>query len=71
MKTRKNWFKDEDYEEKLKLETENKRVCKECGYTTLIPSYKKRIVCKRCGYWVFRNKKDEFEYRMNEQLKKK
>lgn len=67
----KNYFKDEDYEEKLKLEAENKRICKHCGYSILIPAHKKNKLCKTCGHWVFRNDKDEFEYRMNEQLKRK
>lgn len=63
----KNYFKDKDYEEKLEFETKNKRICKNCKYTTLIPGYKKRILCKRCGHWVFRNDKDEFEFRKDEQ----
>lgn len=75
---KKNYFKDEDYEEKLKLENANKRICKHCEYSTLIPSHLKKKLCKRCGHWVFRDAKDEFEYRkdefkhrMKEQLKRK
>ncbi len=66
MSRRKNWFKDKAYEEQLKLEAENKRVCKHCGYTTMIPSHKKRVICVNCKHWVFRDTKDEFEYRKDE-----
>lgn len=48
-------------------------VCKRCGYTNrLIYSEKKmqeKRICKHCGYYVFRNKKDEFEFRLGNLLK--
>lgn len=71
MSRRKNWFRDKAYDEQLKLEEENKRVCKYCGYTMMIPSYKKKIECVNCRHFVFRDAKDEFEYRMKEQMNKR
>ena len=71
MSSRNSKFKDKAYDEQLRLETENKRVCKHCGYTVMIPSYKKRIECVRCRHFVFRHSKDEFEYRMKEQMNKR
>ena len=63
---RKKHFVDKDYDEKLNLENQNKRVCKHCGYSVLLPSYKNKILCKHCGYLIFRNEEDEIEYRKDE-----
>ena len=41
--------------------------CK-CGHSQFIPLYKKQQLCKWCGMWVFRSKKDEFDYRVKERL---
>lgn len=67
MRERKNWFRDKSYDSQLQLEQENKRICKHCGYSTQIPIHKKSILCKNCGHWVFRDAKEEAEYRKDEQ----
>jgi ribosomal protein S27AE len=44
-----------------------KRECK-CGH--IIYVYKDKRICSNCGKYVFKNKEDEFKYRLNEKLKK-
>lgn len=68
---KKPYFDDEEYRRKEKLEKQNKRVCKHCGHKQTIHSEKGKRLCTECGHWVFRNDKAEFEFRMNEKLKKK
>jgi hypothetical protein len=41
--------------------------CK-CGHTVTIPDFAEKNLCSYCGTYVFKNKKDEFSYRMKEQL---
>ena len=43
--------------------------CK-CGHKVIIPKWVDKQICGWCGTYVFKNKKDEFEYRMKERLKK-
>ena len=43
--------------------------CK-CGHSVIIPHYVEKKICDWCGCYVFKNKKDEFEYRMNSLIKK-
>ena len=42
--------------------------CENCGYT-LPMTDKEKGLCKFCGRYIFKNKKDEFEYRLKERLK--
>ena len=48
-------------------------ICPRCGWRNrLIYSekvQKNKKICKHCGYYVFRNKKDEFEFRLGNLLK--
>ena len=44
--------------------------CK-CGHTVTIPEFVEKQLCTHCGNYVFKNKKDEFNYRMKEQMSKK
>ena len=41
--------------------------CK-CGHTVTIPEFVDKQLCKFCGTYVFKNKKDEFSYRVREKL---
>ena len=41
----------------------------ECGHRVVIPKWVDKNLCRWCGRYVFKNKKDEFEYRMKEKLK--
>jgi len=49
--------------------TRNRIKCK-CGYTLQIPADVEKTVCSWCGNYVFRDKKVEFEYRMNEEMRR-
>lgn len=46
-----------------------KIVC-ECGHRVVIPPHVDKIVCSWCGNYVFKDKKAEFEYRMNEEMRR-
>lgn len=39
--------------------------CK-CGHSVLIPARNDKKICTWCGEYVFRNKQDEFKYRLGE-----
>lgn len=43
--------------------------CK-CGRYEPIPPNFTKVICSWCGNYVFKTKKDEFNYRMKERLKK-
>ena len=40
-----------------------------CGHRVVIPNWVDKNVCDWCGNYVFKNKKDEFKYRLKEKLK--
>lgn len=42
--------------------------CK-CGHRNVIPQNKEKTLCSWCGNYVFKEKKDEFKYRMGELVK--
>lgn len=41
--------------------------CK-CGHSIVITPRTEKTLCKHCGYYVFRNKEDEFKFRLKEML---
>lgn len=43
--------------------------CK-CGHSVVIPHWKDKSICGWCGNYVFKNKKDEFDYKIKNILKK-
>ena len=43
--------------------------CGKCGRRTYISPKKEKQLCDWCGTYVFRNKKDEFKYRVKERMK--
>ncbi len=43
--------------------------CK-CGHSIFMPVYVKKTICKHCGNLVFRDSKDEFEYRLRKEIRK-
>lgn len=45
--------------------TDNTFKCK-CGHSVVVSNRIKKVVCNHCGRYVFRNKKDEFMYRLKE-----
>ena len=57
------------YEKKrLKPYADNRYYCK-CGHSVVIMPKKHKVLCTHCGHWVFKNKKDEFKYRIKEKMK--
>lgn len=47
-----------------------KYTCK-CGHRVIIPKWIDKQICGWCGQYVFKSKKDEFEFRMQEQMKRR
>ena len=41
---------------------------KHCGHTMHIPYWVEKQLCDYCGYYRFREKKDEFKYRLKERM---
>lgn len=42
--------------------------CERCGHSLQV-TRKNKVFCEWCGRYIFKNKKDEFEYRLKEKLK--
>ena len=40
-----------------------------CGHSVVIRHDRQKIICSHCGHWIFKNKKDEFIYRLREKLR--
>lgn len=41
-----------------------------CGHRVLILPQKDKVLCNWCKHYVFKNKRDEFKYRMNEKIRR-
>lgn len=66
---KKQKFTDSIWKLKCVLDENCKFYCN-CGHSILIyPPATKRI-CSWCGHYVFKDKNEEFRYRLKEQLKK-
>lgn len=48
--------------------TRNTIKCK-CGHSIAFKSCEKKKLCHWCNKWVFKNKEDEFKYRLKEKMK--
>ena len=70
---------NEDYNYYLikKLEKDKSRIqmyanntykCK-CGHSVTIRPVSEKALCRWCGKWVFKNKQDEFKFRMKEKIR--
>lgn len=46
-----------------------KYICK-CGSRVIIPYNVDKQICNHCGNYVFKSKRDEFKFRLEEQKKK-
>lgn len=70
MKYRKvNWNK-KPYDNPTKytmIDKKNTKYCS-CGHTVEFWHSENKVLCNWCGNYVFRTEKDEFNYRMKEQL---
>lgn len=45
-----------------------KYICK-CGHRVVIPKWVDKQLCGWCGNYVFKNKEDEFKFRLKEKMK--
>lgn len=62
---------DKQFKRSSEVYSQNKYPCKHCGHKQLIPKIMEKNLCDWCGFWVFKNEKDEFKYRMDEQIKRR
>jgi len=46
-----------------------KYTCK-CGHRVIITNKQDKTICDWCGHYVFKSKKDEFEFRLKEKMKR-
>lgn len=44
-----------------------KYMCK-CGHRNIIPKWQDKTLCSWCNNYVFRNKKEEFKFRLKEKM---
>ena len=57
-----------NYEKKrVKVYADNRYYCS-CGHSVVIMPKNNKVLCTHCGHWVFKNKKEEFKYRLKERL---
>lgn len=45
-----------------------KYMCK-CGHREIIPKWLDKKLCSWCGRYIFKSKKDEFKYKMQEKMR--
>lgn len=55
---------------KLMNEYKNNTYTCKCGHRVFILNNRNKEICTWCGKYVFKSKKDEFKYRLEEQKKK-
>lgn len=60
--SKKEWKRMTDEYDKVKYKCS-------CGHKVIIPQWVDKSVCDWCGKFVFKDKKQEFEYRLREKLK--
>jgi len=59
---------DKEYSRMIDELDKVKYMCK-CGHRVLIPARKNKEVCTWCGKYVFKNKQDEFRFRVKEKIR--
>ncbi len=47
----------------------NRFYCSKCGHTVVMMPITKKKMCTWCGTWVFRDKREEFKYRVKEGIR--
>lgn len=65
--TKNEWIMFNHQKKIDKVAEQNRYYC-HCGHSVVILPNEKKVFCSYCGHWVFKNKKDEFMYRMKEKL---
>lgn len=63
----KKFLTKQEYDRMTTEYSKVKYLCK-CGRKVVIPSWVDKQLCDWCGRYVFKSKKDEFEYRMKEKM---
>lgn len=58
-----------NHQKKLDRVVETNRYKCKCGHTVVILPKETKTFCTYCGHYVFKNKKEEFKYRIKERLK--
>ena len=61
---------DEEFRRMANEYNKVKYKCK-CGHMVIIPKWVDKQLCGWCGCYEKKKKKDEFEYRMEEQIKRR
>ena len=56
--------------EKLQEELSNHTYTCNCGHRVVILPQKDKVICNWCKHYVFKNKQDEFKYRINEKIRR-
>lgn len=56
-----------EYDRLVEEESKLKHICK-CGHRVIITNQQSKVLCDWCGNYVFKNKKEEFKYRMKEKM---
>jgi len=59
---------DAEYQRMSEEYDKVKYPCK-CGHRVVIPVWQDKQVCTWCGNYVFKDKKEEFKYRIKEKIK--
>lgn len=56
--------------QKLQDELNNYTYTCDCGHRVVILPQKDKVICNWCKHYVFKNKQDEFKYRINEKIRR-
>ena len=51
-------------------EQDNMTHCKCCGHTVEFWHGENKVLCNWCNHWVYKNKKEEFKYKMKGLLRR-
>ena len=64
----KNMLSAKEFSRQTNMLNKAKYKCK-CGHRIIIPLWVDKQICDWCGKYVFREKKDEFKYRLKEKMR--
>ena len=63
-----NFMSNKDMQKYIDEIDNHKYTCK-CGHKVFIPYDKEKALCSWCNRYVFKDKKDEFLFRLKEKIK--
>ena len=58
-----------NHQKKIDRFWETTRYYCKCGHSVNILPKNKRTFCTYCGHWVFKDKREEFKYRLKEKMR--